>query len=180
MKKIISLIAVTSILLMGLVSCNIETPRSYSGDVTIKVVGLPDDVKALSMWATPNEWKLANIEADKDTYIVEVEDGTATFLLSGCMFSAPLQCQFVPMTSKDMPMNDATWWQYAFSGSSEYSHGKNNLEYDFSKGANNPMTLTLDIGSTYPSYNIAADVFNKRFNSGNTYASAFAFTASWD
>ena len=177
MKKIISLIAVTSILLMGLVSCNIETPRSYSGDVTINVVGLPDDVKALSMWATPNEWELANIEADKDTYIVEVGDGTATFLLSGCMFSAPLQCQFVPMTSKDMPMNDATWWQYAFSGSSDYNKGgaKNNLVYDFAKGAANPMTLTLDVSAVYSSYDIANDVFVKRFNTEN-YQGAFKAT----
>ena len=165
MKKIISLIAVTSILLMGLVSCNIETPRSYSGDVTIKVVGLPDDVKALSMWATPNEWKLANIEADKDTYIVEVEDGTATFLLSGCMFSAPLQCQFVPMTSKDMPMNDATWWQYAFSGSGTYANAENNIVYDFTKAGNtNPEGETVLILNVNDYGKDLSVVFKERFN----------------
>ena len=176
MKKIISLIAVTSILLMGLVSCNIETSRSYSGDVTIKVTNLPSDVKALSMWATPNEWKLANIEADKDTYIVDVEDGTATFVLNGCMFSNPLECQFVPMTGKDMALNDSTWWQYAFSGSKEFSNAENNFVYDFTKGANNSMTLTLDIESTYSDYNISADIFNKRFNTENYQTS---LKASW-
>ena len=166
MKKIISLIAVTSILLMGLVSCNIETSRSYSGDVTIKVTNLPSDVKALSMWATPNEWKLANIEAEADKYIVDVVDGTATFKLGVCVLAAPLWCQFVPMTSKDMAMNDATWWQTAFSGSSQYSNAENNIVYDFTKPGNantvGTTTLVLDVKTTYKA--VASKVFSARFN----------------
>ena len=166
MKKIISLIAVTSILLMGLVSCNIETSRSYSGDLTFIVKNLPADVKAVSFWGTPNEWKLSNIEADKDMYIVEVEDGTAVFNLGTYNFSQILWCQIVPMTSKDMTLNDSTWWQTAFSGSSDYNKGgvENNLVYDFSKGANNSMTLTLDVTAVYKDYDVAKDVFVKRFN----------------
>jgi hypothetical protein len=174
MKKIISLIAATSILLMGLVSCNIETSRSYSGDLTFKVTNLPADVKAVSFWGTPNEWKLANIEADKDIYIVEVEDGTATFNLGTYNFSQILWCQIVPMTGKDMALNDATWWQTAFSGSSEYANAENNLVYDFAKGANNPMTLTLDVSGVYGD---TSGVFNKRFNTENYAAS---LTASWN
>jgi hypothetical protein len=168
MKKIISLIAVTSILLMGLVSCNIETSRSYSGALTFKVTGLPDDVKAVSFWGTPNEWKLANIEADKDLYIVEVEDGTAVFNLGTYNYSNILWCQIVPMTGKDMALNDATWWQTAFSGSSEYANAENNLVYDFSKGAGNPMTLTLDVSTVYGD---TSGVFKQRFNTDN-YADA--------
>lgn len=160
MKKIISLIAATSILLMGLVSCNIETSRSYSGDLTFKVTNLPADVKAVSFWGTPNEWKLANIEADKDLYIVEVEDGTATFNLGTYNFSQILWCQIVPMTGKDMALNDSTWWQTAFSGSSEYANAENNLVYDFAKGANNPMTLTLDVKAVYGE---SFTVFKDRF-----------------
>ena len=168
MKKIISLIAVTSILLMGLVSCNIETPRSYSGALEIVVTGLPDDVKAVSFWGTPNEWKLANIEADKDIYIVEVEGGTATFNFDAYNFSETLWCQFVPMKSKDMALNDSTWWQTAFSGSSEYSNAENNLVYDFTKGASDGMTLTLDVSM----YGDVSGIFVKRFNTEN-YQGAF-------
>lgn len=174
MKKIISLIAAASVLLMGLISCNIETSRSYSGDVTIKVTNLPDEVKALSFWGTPNEWKLANIEADKDLYVVDVEKGTATFTLAGYNFSTILWCQFVPMTGKDMALNDSTWWQTAFSGSSDYANAENNLVYDFSKGANNPMTLTLDVNTAYSGG--AAGVFNKRFTTDNYTG---ALKASW-
>ena len=172
MKKIISLIAATSILLMGLVSCNIETSRSYSGDLTFKVTNLPADVKAVSFWGTPNEWKLANIEADKDLYIVEVEDGTATFNLGTYNFSQILWCQIVPMTGKDMALNDSTWWQTAFSGSSEYANAENNLVYDFAKGANNPMTLTLDVKAVYGE---SFTVFKDRFVTDN-YAGALAAT----
>jgi hypothetical protein len=161
---------------MGLVSCNIETSRSYSGDLTIKVTNLPADVKAVSFWGNPNEWKAANIEADKDMYIVEVEDGVATFNLGSYNFSEILWCQFQPMTSKDMALNDATWWQTSFSGSDAYSNAENNLVYDFAKGANNPMTLTLDVSTAYSGYNIANDVFVKRFN---TSEYATVLTASW-
>lgn len=173
MKKIISLIAAASVLLMGLVSCNIETSRSYSGDVTIKVTGLPSEVRAVSFWGTPNEWKLANIQEEKDIYIVDVEDGTATFNLASYNFSKILWCQFVPMTSKEMTLNDSTWWQTAFSGSSEYANAENNLVYDFSNGANNPMTLTLDVGTVYGG---TTGVFSKRFTTSD-YAKAFK--ASW-
>ena len=173
MKKIISLIAVTSILLMGLVSCNIETSRSYAGDLTIEVTGLPAEVKAVSFWGNPNEWKLANIEADKDMYIVEVDNGTATFNLGTYNFSEILWCQFVPMTSKDMTLNDSTWWQTAFSGSGEYANAENNLVYNFEANANNPMTLTLDVNAVYGSTD---GVFNKRFNTED-YAKVFVFSA---
>ena len=162
MKKIISLIAVTSILLMGLVSCNIETPRSYQGDLTIRVTNLPKKVKALSMWGTPNEWKLANIQEEADKYIVDVVEGTAEFKLGTYTYSAPLWCQFVPMTSKDMAMNDSTWWQLAFSGSYTYASAENNLVYNFSKGASESMVLVLDIKSVYG--NASSGVFKKRFN----------------
>ena len=164
MKKIISLIAVTSILLMGLVSCNIETPRAFSGNLKIEVSGLPAEVKALSFWGTPNEWKLANIQAEADKYIVDVVNGTATFDLGTYVFSNILWCQFVPMTSKDMAMNDSTWWQFAFSGSSTYGNAENNLVYNFANGAADGMTLKLNVGSVYGSTD---GVFKKRFNTEN-------------
>ena len=165
MKKIISLIAAASILLMGLVSCNIETSRSFSGDLTIEVTNLPEEVKALSMWGTPNEWKLAKLQEDKDIYIVDVNNGTATFKLGTYTYSGVLWCQFVPMTSKDMTMSDATWWQTAFSGSSTYANAENNLVYDFAaKGAADPMKLTLDVKSVYGD---VSKVFTTRFQTEN-------------
>ena len=177
MKKIISLIAVTSILLMGLVSCNIEASPSFKGDLTIVVTGLPDSVKALSMWGTPNEWKLANIEEEADKYIVDVESGKAEFKLGTYTFSTVLWCQFVPMTSKDMAMNDSTWWQTAFSGSSTYANAENNLVYDFTlKGAADTMTLTLDVGSVYTGRDIPGEIFIKRFNTEG-FGEAFTMSA---
>ena len=69
------------------------------------------------------------------------------------------------MTSKDMTLNDSTWWQTAFSGSSEYANAENNLVYDFTlKDANNPMTLTLDVNSVYGN---TSGVFKQRFNTEN-------------
>ena len=164
MKKIISLIAVTSILLMGLVSCNIETSRSFQGGLKIIVNGLPANVKALSMWGTPNEWKLANIQDEADKYIVDVVNGTATFELGTYIFSAPLWCQFVPMTSKDMTMNDSTWWQTAFSGSGSYANAENNIVYDFTKAGNtNPEGETVLILNVNDYKTNLSLVFKERF-----------------
>lgn len=177
MKKIISLIAAASILLMGLVSCNIEVSRSFQGDLVIKVTNLPEQVKAVSMWGTPNEWKLEKLQEEKNIYIVDVEDGTATFKLGTYIFAAPLWCQFVPMTSKDMTMNDATWWQTAFSGSSEYSNAENNIVYDFTKPGNTnaegTTTLVLNVKSIYGD---VSNVFTRRFT---TEGYQGALTASW-
>ena len=165
MKKIISLIVVTSILLMGLVSCNIETSRSFQGQLIIKVTDLPDNVKALSMWGTPNEWKLANIQDEADKYIVDVVGGTATFEFGVYIFSSPLWCQFVPMTSKDMAMNDSTWWQTAFSGSGTYANAENNIVYDFTKAGNtNPDKETILQISVKSYEQDLSTVFIKRFN----------------
>ena len=169
MKKIISLIAVTSILLMGLVSCNIETSEPFQGNLVIKVTGLPPQVGAVSMWGTPNEWKLANIQEEADKYIVDVdENGTATFKLGVCVLAAPLWCQFVPMTNRDMAMNDSTWWQTAFSGSSAYGNAENNLVYDFTVPGNantdpeGTTTLVLNVKKAYKA--VASNVFSARFN----------------
>lgn len=166
MKKIISLIAVTSILLTGLVSCNIETARPFQGNLVIKVTGLPEQVKALSFWGTPNEWKIANIQEEADKYIVDVDSGTATFDLGVYIFAAPLWCQFVPMTSRDMAMNDSTWWQTAFSGSSQYANAENNLVYDFTVPGNTntagTTTIVLDVKESYKA--VASSVFNTRLN----------------
>ena len=165
MKKIISLIAATSILLMGLVSCNIEAPRAFSGNLTVKVINLPSSVKAVSFWGSPNEWKLANIQEEADKYIVDVVDGTATFDLGVYIFSSPLWCQFVPMTSKDMAMNDSTWWQTAFSGSSTYANAENNIVYDFTKAGNTNSDKETILQMSVKSYGgDLSTVFVKRFN----------------
>ena len=150
---------------MGLVSCNIEASPTFEGDLTIVVTGLPESVKALSLWGTPNEWKLANIQEEADKYIVDVVKGKAEFKLGTYTYSAPLWCQFVPMTSKEMAMNDSTWWQKAFSGSSTYANAENNLVYDFTlQGANTKgtTTLVLDVKTTYKA--VASKVFSARFN----------------
>lgn len=150
------------------------TKNIYS-NLKIKVTNLPNEVKALSFWGSPNEWLLENIQKEADKYIVDViNGGTAEFSFDKFNIVVPLWCQFVPMTSKDMPMNDATWWQTAFSGSDTYAKAENNLVYDFAaNGAKNSMTLTLDVSAVYGD---TSGVFKKRFNTEN-YTTAL--TASW-
>jgi hypothetical protein len=63
-----------------------------------------------------------------------------------------------------MTMNDSTWWQFAFSGSSTYANAENNLVYNFANGAADGMTLKLNVGSVYGSTD---GVFKKRFNTEN-------------
>ena len=146
------------------------TAKVYVYDLKIKVTNLPDEVKALSMWGTPNEWKLENIQKEKDLYIAEVKDGTAEFLFDKFNVAIPLWCQFLPMTSKDMEMNDSTWWQTTFSGSSEYANVENNLVYDFAKNTvRNKMELTLDVAKVYGSLE---NIFEKRFFTEG-YSNAF-------
>ena len=138
----------------------------YAHDITIKVINLPTEVKALSIWGTLNNHKLANIMANKDIYIVDVINGTAEFYFEKMNIVRSLWCQFVPMTSKDMAMNDSTWWQTAFSGSGFYSYAENNLVYD---GLVNKTTLTLNVKAVYGD---VSTVFEKRFNTED-YMNAF-------
>ena len=144
----------------------------YVYDFTIKVTNLPENVKALSLWGSCNYWKLENIKADKDSYIVDVMDGTATFAFDKIDYGTYLclWCQFVPMTSKDMAMDDSTWWQTAFSGSSAYANAENNLVYD--KTLANKVTLTLDVSAVYGDIISEENVFVRRFNTEN-YDNAF-------
>ncbi len=138
----------------------------YAHDITIKVINLPTEVKALSIWGTLNNHKLANIMANKDIYIVDVINGTAEFYFEKMNIVRSLWCQFVPMTSKDMAMDDGTWWQTAFSGSGFYSYAENNLVYD---GLTNKTTLTLNVKAVYGD---VSTVFEKRFNTED-YMNAF-------
>ena len=148
MKKIISLIAVTSILLMGLVSCNIKAERSYAGALKIVVTGLPTgedaECTALALFCNLNNWKADKINGS-DIYIADIEDdGTATFSIDSYSYSEKLQCQFTPMASRSTVLNDSTWWAKAISGSDKYADDKNNLVYDFlSRGV--VGTLKLEI-----------------------------------
>ena len=149
----------------------------YINNVTIKVTNLPTEVKALSIWGTLNNYKLANIIADKDLYIADVTNGTATFNFDKFNIIVPLWCQFMPMTSKDMAMSDATWWQTAFSGSGSYSNAENNLVYDFSnKLAADNMILTLDVASVYGDMLSEKKMFEYRFCT-EKYDEAFIVTA---
>ena len=149
----------------------------YINNVTIKVTNLPTEVKALSIWGTLNNYKLANIIADKDLYIADVTNGTATFNFDKFNIIVPLWCQFMPMTSKDMAMSDATWWQTAFSGSGEYVNAENNLVYDFSnKLAADNMILTLDVASVYGDMLSEKKMFEYRFCT-EKYDEAFIVTA---
>ncbi|MBR2316615.1 MAG: leucine-rich repeat protein, partial [Spirochaetales bacterium] len=139
----------------------------YAHDITIKVINLPTEVKALSIWGSLNGWKLANIMADKDAYIVDVINGTAEFYFEKMNIVLSLWCQFVPMTSKDMPMSEATWWQTAFSGSCTWANAENNLVYD--ETLVNKTTLTLDVSKVYGD---VSTVFEKRLNTED-YMKAF-------
>lgn len=151
MKKYLSILVLASLLLMSLVSCSIEARRPYSGDLTIEVTGLPDKVKAVALFCNINDWKPDDINGS--VYIQEVKGGKVSFTpdkvegLQGYMYSEQLQCQFVPMTDPSTKL-DGSWWSKAISGSSEYSNAKNNLVYEFaSKGADDPMTLSLDVSA---------------------------------
>jgi hypothetical protein len=65
--------------------------------------------------------------------------------LAGYIFSEELQCQFTPSTAVGT-VYDSGWWSKAISGSSAYANAENNLVYNFaSRGASDPMTLTLDV-----------------------------------
>ena len=150
----------------------------YIYDVTIKVINLPTEVKALSIWGLLNNYRLANIMADKDAYIVDVANGTAEFYFEKMNigeWGKNFWCQFVPMTSKDMPMSDATWWQTAFSGSSNYSNAENNLVYD---EMTSKTTLTLDIATVYADcFEWGYSVFEARFCTED-YLNAFQVSKS--
>ena len=147
----------------------------YVYGLKIKVANLPDKVKALSMWCNINEWKLENIQEKKDLYIAEVKNGTAEFSFDKLNILMPLWCQFVPMTSKDMEMNNSTWWQTALSGSSIFMNAENNLVYDFAENiVADKMILTLDTTKVYSSLE---DVFQRRFNTEN-YRNAFEVNVS--
>ena len=138
----------------------------YVHDITVKVTNLPEEVKALSIWGTFNNFNLANIMADKDTYIAEVINGTAEFYFEKMNVVKGFWCQFMPMTSKEMAMSDSTWWQTAFSGSTQFVNAENNLVYD---GLGNKTTLTLNVKAVYGD---VSTVFKKRFNTEN-YMNAF-------
>ena len=147
----------------------------YVYDLKIKVANLPDEVKALSMWCNINEWKLENIQKEKDLYIAEVKNGTAEFSFDKLNILMPLWCQFMPMTSKDMEMNNSTWWQTTFSGSSVYANAENNLVYDFAENiVADKMILTLDTAKVYGSLE---KVFERRFTTEN-YRNAFEVSVS--
>ena len=135
----------------------------YIYDFIIEVTNLPENVKALSLWGSCNDWRLENIEADKDSYIVDVIDGTATFAFDKFDYSSPLKCQFVPMTSRDMELNNSTWWQTAFSGGS-YGESEDNFVYDF-ETVGNKMTLTLDFEETFAEVAVE-EIFQDRFHGG--------------
>lgn len=148
MKQLIKLVLGT-MLVIGLVSCNIETQRSYAGDLTIEVIGLPDGVAEVALFCNLNDWKAE--EVNGTGFVRPVSDGRVVFDpnntpgLKGYIFSEELQCQFVPSTAEGT-VYDSGWWSKAISGSSEYANAKNNLVYNFaSRGASDPMTLTLNV-----------------------------------
>jgi len=151
MKNIILKMMMLAGLVFSVVSCNIETERPFAGDLTIKVTGLPASVTAVALFCNLNEWEAEQVNGTG--FVQEVIGGSVTFTpavtpgLAGYKFSTQLQCQFVPLTDPATKL-DSSWWNKAISGSSTYANAKNNLVYDFSsRGAANPMTLTLDVSS---------------------------------
>ena len=139
----------------------------YVHDITIKVINLPTEVKALSIWCSFNEWELENIMADEDVYIADVINGTAEFYFEKIDTIYPLWCQFVPMTSRNMTMSNITWWKTAFSGSPYWDETENNLVYDGTLA--NKTTLTLNVKAVYGD---VSGVFEERFNTED-YMNAF-------
>ncbi len=147
MKKIISFAAVLA-LLMGLISCDIEASRSFSGTLNVVVTNLPvptgdaeEDFTALALYCNKNEWNVDNVNGS-EIYIVENKEGTATFVLEDYSFAETFSCQFVLLADKSVKLSSATWWQTALSGGS-YSESEDNMNYSFTKAASG-MTLTVD------------------------------------
>lgn len=147
MKKIISLVAVAT-LLMGLISCNIEASRPFSGTLNVVVTNLPkptgdaeEDFTALALYCNKNEWDVDNVNGS-EVYIVENIDGTATFVLDDYSFADTFSCQFVLLADSSVKLSSATWWQTALSGGS-YAESEDNMNYTFDKAASG-MTLTVD------------------------------------
>ncbi len=142
MKKII-IFALAALMSLCMLSCDVESPRPYTGTVKIVLGDIPDEVKAVSIWCTANEWKADNINGSSQ-YIAEVENGKAEFTLTDYVLSVPLQFQFTPMPTKDTKMGD-DWWSYAISGSSQYSQNKNNITCDFVvKGGHDGCVITVN------------------------------------
>ena len=148
MKKIISLIAATSILLMGLVSCNVDASRPFSGTLNVVVTNLPkpigdpeEDFTAVALYCNVNEWQADNVNGS-EIYIVENKDGTAKFVLEDYNFAETFSCQFVLLADSSVKLSQGTWWQTALSGGS-YSQSQDNMNYSFTDAAGG-MTLTVD------------------------------------
>jgi hypothetical protein len=155
MKKILTLL--TLALMLTVVSCDIDSPRPNTGAVDIYLCDIPDDVKAVSIWCTVNEWKADNVNGSSQ-YIAEVAydenigSNVAVFKLTDYPLSVPLQFQFTPMPTKDTKRGD-DWWSYAISGSGTYDNDKNNMTCDFtSKGGYDGCKIIVSketYGSSY-------------------------------
>ena len=148
MKKIISLIAVTSILLMGLVSCNVDASRPFSGTLNVVVTNLPkpigdpeEDFTAVALFCNKNSWEADKVNGS-EIYVVENKDGTATFVLEDYSFAETFSCQFVLLADSSVKLQQGTWWQTALSGGS-YAESEDNMNYSFTTAASG-MTLTVD------------------------------------
>lgn len=151
MKKIIPVLVLVLTLMMSFVSCNIEVARPFMGDLTLTVTGLPESVKAVALYCNLNEWKSEKVNGT--SFVQKVVNGKVTFSpadvpsLKGYIYSNELQCQFVPLINAATVL-DGSWWNKAISGSATYANTKNNLVYNFaSRGATNPMTLSLDVSA---------------------------------
>ena len=77
MKQLIKLVLGT-MLVIGLVSCNIETQRSYAGDLTIEVTGLPAGVVEVALFCNLNDWKAEEVNGTGFVRPVSV-DGKVVF-----------------------------------------------------------------------------------------------------
>jgi len=159
MKKI-SIFVLAVLMSLSMLSCDIASPRPNTGTVTIILQGIPDDVAAVSIWCTANEWKADNVNGSSE-YITPVNNGVAEFTIKDYVLSVPLQFQFTPMPAIDTKMGD-DWWSYAISGSSQYSNNKNNITCDFStKGGYDGCKVIInsstypDCKSTFPIYGIS-------------------------
>ena len=177
MKKIIILLAFAALMSLGMFSCDVESARPNTGDVFVRLEDIPNDVKAVSIWCTANEWKPDNINGSSqyiDAVKYDEQKGCnyVQFHLTNYVLSTPLQFQFTPMPSADTKMGD-DWWSYAISGSSKFANKKNNIYCDFSaKGGYNGCTIIVNKstyeawGTTFPIYGVSPTRwFNEAYSS---------------
>lgn len=146
MNKIIKTLFLMVFVCFMFISCDIDSSRPLTKDVTVVLTDIPSSVKAVAIYCNLNEWKCDNVNGNP-TYIADVTAGKAEWKFEGYTLATPLKFQFTPLPSADTKMGD-DWWSFALSGSSSYSDQENNMYCNFiNLGITNNVKITVSKAS---------------------------------